>query len=55
MARTRASGSAGLGLAIARSFVSAHGGTIRIVANGHGHVALTLPRPVNPARGDGLD
>ncbi|HEY8092891.1 MAG TPA: HAMP domain-containing sensor histidine kinase [Acidimicrobiales bacterium] len=54
-ARTRASGSAGLGLAIARSFVTAHGGTIRIVTNGHGHVALTLPRQGNPASGDGLD
>jgi signal transduction histidine kinase len=54
-ARTRASGSAGLGLAIARSFVTAHGGTIRIVTNGHGHVVLTIPRPGSPVSGDGLD
>ena len=53
-ARTRAAGSAGLGLAIARSFVTAHGGTIRIVANGRGHVELMLPGPTRPLRSEGL-
>jgi signal transduction histidine kinase len=47
--RTRSSGGAGLGLAIARGLVQAHGGTIWAEnRNGGGaRVAFTLPRPVD--------
>ena len=41
--RARNTGGAGLGLAIARGFVDAHGGTIWAERGPGGHVAFTLP------------
>ena len=44
-ARNRATGGAGLGLAIARGLVEAHGGSLRIEHGRGGCVAITLPGP----------
>lgn len=43
VARTRADGGAGLGLAISRGLVTAHGGTIRAAAGPGGRVTFQLP------------
>ena len=43
-ARRRSDGGAGLGLAIARGLVSAHGGLIWIPEGEGGRVCFTLPR-----------
>lgn len=49
-ARDRATGTAGLGLAIARGIVDAHGGTITLGAGAGGAVELHLPLAGRPAR-----
>jgi signal transduction histidine kinase len=51
-ARTRSSGGAGLGLAIARRLVEAHGGTISVASQpGHGtEFTIDLPSNAAPAR-----
>jgi two-component system sensor histidine kinase BaeS len=42
-ARARTTGTAGLGLTIAKAIIDAHDGTITIKPADHGHVELTLP------------
>src|SRR5262249_27415388 len=42
-ARTRTTGTAGLGLTIAKAIIDAHDGTITITPVDHGQVELTLP------------
>jgi signal transduction histidine kinase len=50
-ARDVRTGTAGLGLAIAKGIVAAHGGTIGIVTHaGGGAVEFTLPRDPAPVR-----
>jgi len=48
--RARATGGAGLGLAIARQLVSAHGGTISATSEGEGRgVTVTVDLPASPS------
>jgi signal transduction histidine kinase len=44
--RNRATGGAGLGLAIVRSLVEAHGGTVEIAAAAGGSARVTIALPV---------
>jgi two-component system sensor histidine kinase BaeS len=51
--RARTTGGAGLGLAIARGLVEAHGGRIWVESPPGGHVAFELPAPRAPNAHDG--
>ena len=51
--RNRAHGGAGLGLALCKSIVEAHGGSIKASASSLGGVAITIDLPVNGSCGGG--